>query len=189
MGLFKKLFGDAVDEMKKDGYLGTDTEVTIDYYYNSSSDDKLHYIDTTKEKIASADATIAFSYASGSSALDKENAQFIALHSAMEDAQSSGGKFVLISENLPYDAAIYQQADSIVLAYLGSGLGIDPTDKTGDGSTAINANIIAAIDTVFGANSPVGTLPVNIPRVEENPDGTLYYGTEFIYTRGTGLSY
>ena len=179
----------AVEEMKKAGFIGADTEITIDYYYNSSSDDKLHYTDSTKEKIASADATIAFSYASGSSALDKENPQFIALHSAMEDAKSGGGKFVLISENLPYDAAIYQQADSILLAYLGSGLGIDPTDKTGDASTAINANIIAAIDTVFGANSPVGTLPVNIPKVEENSDGTLYYGSEFLYTRGEGLNY
>ena len=185
----QKTIGYAVEEMKKAGFIAEDSEITIDYYYNSSADDKLHYTDETREKIASADVVISFSYASGSSALDKENPQFIALHSAIEDAHKGGGKFVLISENLPYDAAIYQEADSIVLAYLGSGLGIDPTDKMGDTSSAVNANIIAAIETVFGANSPTGTLPVNIPRVEENTDGTLYYGTEFIYKRGDGLNY
>lgn len=180
----------ALEEMKKQGFIGKETEVTLDYYFNSAADDKLNYTDEIKERVSSADAVIAFSYASGSTALDKENAQFIALHNAIEDVHKGGGKFILVSENLPYDAAIYQDADAIVLAYLGSGLGIDPTDKLKDtGSAAINANIIAAVETIFGANKPVGKLPVNIYVVEEGSDGTLSYGKDYLYERGFGLQY
>lgn len=49
---------------------------------------------------------------------------------------------------------------------------------------ARNANIVAAIETVFGANSPKGHLPVNVPIVAEQPDGTLKYGTSYLYERG-----
>ena len=46
-----------------------------------------------------------------------------------EENYEAGGKFILISENLPYDAAVYQDADAIVLAYLGVGLDVDPTKE------------------------------------------------------------
>ena len=163
----------------------------VEYYYDSSAEVKLHYTDEIRQKIATADYVLAFSYASGSSALDKENPQFIALHEAISDTHKAGAKFVLISENLPYDAAIYKDADAIVLAYLGSGLNIDPTkDKeSSTGMSARNANVVAAIETIFGANTPKGHLPVNIPVVEEAEDGTLKYGTEYLYKRGFGLTY
>ena len=69
---------------------------------------------------------------------------------------------------------------------MGSGTGIDPTMDSAGGSSrqAYNANVIAAVETVFGANDPVGVLPVNIPVIEEAPDGTLKYGTEILYERG-----
>ena len=52
---------------------------------------------------------------------------------------------------------------------------------------AINVNIIAAVETIFGYNSPKGKLPVNIPVVEEKEDGTLEYGTDILYERGFGI--
>lgn len=180
----------SISKMKEEGLIGNDTDVTIDYYYDSSADVKLHYTDEMKEKISSADVVIGLSYASGNSALDEENPQHIAVASAIDEVHKGGGKFILISDNLPYDAAIYQDADAILLAYLGSGLGIDPTDKLVDtGTTAINANVIAAVETIFGANSPKGSLPVNIPKVEEGSDGKLQYGNDYLYERGYGLSY
>ncbi len=180
----------AVQSMKDQGFIAADAEISYDYYYESSGDDRLHYTDEIKEKATAADMVFALSYASGSSALDKENAQFIALHNAISDTHSGGGKFVLISENLPYDAAIYQDADAILLAYLGSALGTDPTEREKDtAKNAINSNIIAAIDTAFGASSPAGILPVNIPKVEENADGSLEYAADYLYERGHSLSY
>ena len=162
----------------------------VEYYYDPTLA-MMHYTEAMRKKISAADYVLAFSYASGSSALNKEDPQFIALHSAMNDTHKAGGKFILISENLPYDAAVYQDADAIVLAYLGSGLNIDPTrDKeSGTGMGARNANVVAAIETIFGANEPKGHLPVNIPVVLENPDGTLEYGTDYLYKRGFGITF
>ena len=162
----------------------------VDYYYDPTLT-MMHYTEAMRKKILAADYVLAFSYASGSSALNKEDPQFIALHNAMADTQEGGGKFILISENLPYDAAVYQDADAIVLAYLGSGLNIDPTrDKESEtGMGARNANVVAAIETIYGANTPKGHLPVNVPVVEESEDGTLKYGTEYLYKRGFGLTF
>lgn len=86
---------------------------------------------------------------------------------------------------------VVKNADAIVLAYMGSALGTDPTDKTdsGSGLKAINANIVAAIETVFGSNEPKGHLPVNIPDITENSDGSLSYSTTNLYDRGFGVTY
>ncbi len=177
-----------LDELKKNGAISVSSAVSVDYYYDST-DSKLNYTDEMKATVSSADIVIGFSHASGSSALDTENPQFIALSSVIEDTHKAGGKFILISQNLPYDAAIYQDADAIILAYLGSGLGINPTEKTdsASGIPARNANIIAAVDTVFGLNDSKGHLPVNIPVVESNADGSLKYGDKYLYERGFGL--
>ncbi len=181
----------AVQELRNEGFLTDDTTVTVDYYYDSSADVKLHYTDEMKKHISEADIVIGFSYTSGNSALNKENPQHVAIQNAIADTHNAGGKFILISENLPYDAAIYKDADAILLAYLGSGLSVDPTkDKeSASGMSARNANVLAAIETVFGASSPQGRLPVNIPVVNEQADGTLKYGKEYLYNRGYGLDY
>ena len=120
--------------MKRVDRIGENTEIFIDYYYNASAEDKLHYTDEMKEKIKAADA--------------------------------------------------------IILAYMGSGLGIDPTEKLNNtGMAAVNANIIAAVETIFGCNRPTGKVPVNIPMVEEDAGGNLSYGTKILYERGFGLVY
>ena len=179
-----------VNELKKNNFIADDANINIDYYYDSSADVQLHYPDDMKEKISSSDIVIGLSYANNNSALDKENPQYIGVSSAIEDTHAAGGKFILLSSNLPYDAAIFTDADAIVLAYMGSGLGTDPTEKTdsGTGMMAMNANIIAAMETIFGANKPQGHLPVNVPEVKENSDGTLIYGDTYLYNRGFGIT-
>ena len=181
----------AMNSLKESGAIGASSDVTVDFYYDSVSDVKLHYTDELKEKIKNAGTVIGFSNASGSSYLNKDNANYIALQTAIEDTHKAGGRFVLISQNLPYDSAVYKDADAIVLAYLSSGLNLDPTEKTesGIGLIARNANILAALDTVFGLNAPKGKLPVNVPVVLEQDDGTLGFGKENLYQRGFGLNY
>lgn len=183
--------GSEMNRLIDDGVISADAAVTVDYYYDSSAEVKFHYTDEVKEKIQNADVVIGFSNASGKAVLNKENVQNKAIQTLIEDTHKAGGRFILISQNLPYDAAVFQDADAIVLAYLGSGLNLDPTEKTesGSGLIARNANIMAAIDTVFGLNKPSGKLPVNIPKVIEQPDGTLAYSKEFLYERGFGLSW
>lgn len=87
-----------------------------------SADVMLHYTDEMKKEISGSDVVISFSYASGNGALDKNSPQYIGITSAINDIHAAGGKFILVSENLPYDAAIYKDADAIVLAYMGSAL-------------------------------------------------------------------
>lgn len=115
---------------------------------------------------------------------------FILLYCNIRNGGNNGIiKFILLSENLPYDAAIYPEADAIVLAYMGVGLDIDPEEKTdsGPGMMAVNANIGAAMETIFGANKARGHLPVNVPEVVKNSDGTLSYGEAFLYERGADI--
>ena len=88
-----------------------------------------------------------------------------------------------------YDAARYQQADAILLAYMGAGLDQGPTGNKTDTAAGSNANTAAALDIIFGAASPQGVLPVNIPAVEAQGDGSYVYSDEILYERGFGLTY
>ncbi len=185
-----KTIGYAIGRMKETGSLAPEAEVSVFYNCDTSDTKKPHYTDEMKRAIREADVVIGFSYAAGKNALDLKDAQSVALHSAIADAHEGGGRFILVSENLPYDAAVYQAADAIVLAYLGAGLNIDPTERSGSaGASAFNANVIAAVETIFGQNKPKGHLPVNLPRAEAGEDGMLRYTGEVLYPRGYGLNY
>lgn len=41
---------------------------------------------------------------------------------------------------------------------------------------------------LFGSNKPQGHLPVNIPDVTENADGSLSYSNTYLYERGFGIT-
>ena len=183
----------AADRLRMNGVIGKDAEVSYAYYYDPSAeeDEMLHYTDEMKELIKDADVVIGISTMYSLDAYADGAPQYMGLHSAIEDVHAGGGSFILISDNLPYDAARFQDADAIMLAYLGSMLSLDPTDPSDNDvdRQAFNANVIAAIDTVFGANTPSGTLPVNIPEILQGDDGTLSYGDTFLYERGYGLTY
>ncbi len=181
----------AVEKMKEDGLINQDALITIDYYYDSSAEgaNQIHVTWETNNAIGGADAVIALVNSTGQSILTKSSYRYTALFEAMERVHANGGKFVIISDNLPYDAARFQDADAILIAYMDSGLGLDPTDLMDSSARpAFNANVIAALETVFGGNNPAGVLPVNIPVIEENADGSLSYGSEYLYKRGFGLT-
>ena len=107
----------------------------------------------------------------------------------MDAAHAAGATFTLMSTNLPYDAARYQGADAILLAYMSSGLGMDPTERGTAGTAgAYNANVVCALEMLFDATQPQGTLPVEIPAVVVADDGTVGYSNEVLYKRGSGLT-
>ena len=182
---------EALDELKGAGLIGGESGISADFYYYSLSNGTLNYTQEMKEKISHADAVIGLSYTVGTTVLNKNGTHYVALKSAMEDVHNGGGKFILLSENLPYDSAVFQDADAIVLSYMGSDPGRDPTRETMSGERVItaNANVIAAVETIFGLNRPKGKLPVNIPVVETTPEGSLKYGDAVLYERGFGLTY
>ena len=183
----------AVRELMSEGLISEDAYdnglITIDYYFTSASAPP-NYSDALKAAISDADAVICLSKTFGASALNKTNPQYIAISTAIEDVHAGGGKFILLSDNLPYDAARYPDADGILLAYMGSGLDTDPTAR-GEAETtpAYNANVIEAIKAAFDDMPPKGVLPVVIPKVGEDAAGNVSFTDETAFERGFGMRY
>ena len=200
----------ALEELKTEGVLDENTyvnnlsagttsgsedatcKVTIDYYrdMSDSKNIKVHITDELKAAIAGADTVAGVSVNWGLSALQPTDVQYQGLSALLEETHGAGGRFVLLSGNLPYDAARYQDADAIMLGYMSTGLGTDPTDRDVEGHTpAYNANMRAAIEAMFDHMPPVGTLPVSIPPVKEDGDKIVFDTENTLYERGYGLRY
>lgn len=170
------------------------TKVTIDYYYDISDADnpKVHYTDELKRAIAEADVVVGMTKNWGVTALQSDNPQYEGMARALSEAHAGGAKFVLLSQNLPYDVARYGDADALVCSYMCSGIDADPTSRQDGSATtgAYNANTIEALQMLFGAYEPTGTLPVNIPAIVEDDKGAVSFDTtQTLYARGEGLSF
>ena len=190
----------AIKDLRARGILSPETRVTAFYYLapenggggnngnkgNSGNDSQLHYTPEMREEILRADAVIGYSHLSGKELPGAGNDSYQALSRAISDVHAGGGRFVLISGNLPYDAAFYPEADAAVLSYMGAGLDIAPetAGPAGTERAAGNANFRAALGKIFGEGEFTGVLPVNIPEILKLPGGTAVYGPRFLYRRG-----
>ena len=75
----------------------------------------------------------------------------------------AGKAVILVSCQLPYDAARFPEADAILLAYWGGIMRDLPAD-----GTAPSTNMPAELLACFGVGEARGRLPVNIPELDEN---------------------
>ena len=92
---------------------------------------------------------------------DPENVSAIFVNKAIKEAHKLGKKVVLISAQLPYDAAYYTVADATLLAYNPSGM----TELPSEGKRPIvkyGANVPAAVYVALGGAKPQGTCPVKL---------------------------
>jgi len=98
---------------------------------------------------------------------------------------AAGGDVAIMSCNLPYDAARYPEADAIVIAWSAKGMSEDP--RVTDGPAAqYGPNMPAALYLMLSPDeTPVGTLPVDIPRLDDAGG----YMDAVLYSRGFGLRY
>lgn len=80
----------------------------------------------------------------------------------IEALHGAGRTAVVISAQLPYDAACYPEADAILLAY-GSGAMKSAPDISGSWAP----NLPSAICAAFGMGTPLGQLPVNLPALDD----------------------
>ena len=100
------------------------------------------------------------------------------LTAALNTAKSSGKSTVLLSLNLPYDSALYKEADAIVCAYQPYGSAYDE-----EGNGPFNLNVATAFYSLYQSAAPQGSLPVNIPEAKERY-GEVEYLKEILYPRG-----
>ncbi|MBQ6208051.1 MAG: glycoside hydrolase family 3 protein [Oscillospiraceae bacterium] len=173
------------------GDKNAETSVIIDCYYATDNGGRLLYSDRLAAAIRNADAAVCLSaVGAGLDALQDDSLPIVGVSRALSDAHKAGTKFVLLSDNLPADAARFQDADAIVCAYLSAGFGVDPTARTSGSENvgAFNANVPAALRAIFGAADMPGTLPISIPVLEKGPDGAWAYGDEILYERGFSAS-
>lgn len=92
---------------------------------------------------------------------DPENVSAIFVNKTIAAAHKLGKKVVLISAQLPYDAAYYTGADATLLAYNPSGM----TELPSEGKRPIvkyGANVPAAVYVALGGAKPQGTCPVKL---------------------------
>ena len=84
----------------------------------------------------------------------------------IEKRHEAGKPVIVISCQLPYDAARFPDADAMILAYCSSSMREVPP-KSGEGS-AYSPNLAAAIMSCFEGNALTGRLPVDIPKLDDS---------------------
>ena len=99
----------------------------------------------------------------------------------IDQVHQDGKKAVLLSLNLPYDAACYPEADAVLCAYQPYGSAHDE-----EGNGPFNLNVAVALCTAFNQTVPSGTLPVNVPEIRVE-DGEITFEEKLLYERGYGL--
>ena len=83
----------------------------------------------------------------------------------IEARHAAGRPVIVVSCQLPYDAARFPDADAILLAYCASPMRVVPP-RSGEGS-AWAPNLPAALCACFGAGEAGGRLPVTLPALDE----------------------
>ncbi|MBQ7637892.1 MAG: glycoside hydrolase family 3 C-terminal domain-containing protein [Clostridia bacterium] len=166
----------AVDKLKSDGVIPNSADI-VRYCYTTTSQDTLN------AQIKKADYVIAISELYSESALSGSTCAF--LDTAISTAHKNGAKFILLSAQLPYDAARFQSADAILLCWSDKGMSEDPRVAGGD-VTGYGPNIPAAVYAAFDSKGgPKGKLPVNIPKLTSG----YKYSSTVLYPFGYGLTY
>lgn len=84
----------------------------------------------------------------------------------IEERHKAGKTSILISCQLPYDAARFQDADAILLTYNSATMREIPPES-GEGSGYV-PNLLAGLLACFGDGKITGKLPVMIPALDEN---------------------
>lgn len=166
----------AVRKLTEDGKLPEGAVVQAYSYYKKTVAEVLPMVE-------GADNVIFMSEVYGASGLKNEVAQ--AADGLADLIHSKGGKFIVMSVSLPYDAARFQKADAIMLAYLPRSMPEDPGDKVKE-IRQYGPNMPVALYMMFSKDdAPTAKLPINIPQL----DSEYNFTDTILYARGYGLTY
>ncbi|MCR4740394.1 MAG: penicillin binding protein PBP4B [Lachnospiraceae bacterium] len=173
----------AVRKLKDEGVLEKDAKVSSECLEDLPEEDR---DDLIERSLSGNDVVIAVSALYGKNELDpsEEDGWCSALYDRLiKRAHEEEKKVVILSAQLPYDAARYQEADAVLCCYNARGMTEIPGDNSGD-TPQYGPNIPAAIYAAFGGCGITGRLPVNIPEL----DAHYGYSDRILYNRGDGIS-
>ena len=165
-----------LEQLINEGKINTVQFKTMHYYPGNYTDEQF------EEAIKDADYVIAITETTSEAKLDPSNWVTSTPTKIVNWSKQWNKPCVLVSIDKPYDVANYPNADTMLAVYGSSGM--DPTEGGKRPTTNYGPNIPAALDIIFGAFDPVGTLPVNIPVITNG----VMSDTEIQYPRGYGLT-
>ena len=149
----------AVNRLMEEGLLGQNVSYRL---LNSDENTPQECVMAARE----ADHVILVStlFSAGEFYPGDNNELYTGIFDQVIDALHEQGKAaILISAFLPYDVARFQEADVILVTYGSSSMRSLP-----EGKSSYSVNIPAAICSLFGEFEPQGSLPVDIPALDEN---------------------
>ena len=141
--------------------------------------------DELKNKIEDSDYVIVISEMGSYSHLNANHWITAGPNSIVDYANELNKDSVIVSVGKPYDVAAHKTSKAEVVVY--GYKGMDPTEADGGltPTQTFGPNIPAAMDVIFGAYEAQGTLPVDIPQVDET--GSIITG-ENAYEYGFGIT-
>lgn len=95
----------------------------------------------------------------------------------IEARHAEGKPVIVVSCQLPYDAARFPDADAVLLTYGSTAMRAIPPASGEDSAYA--PSLPAALCACFGQGEPAGILPVNLPKL----DGQYRLTDEILYER------
>ena len=153
----------AVARLKDEGALPAETDIPVYHLSSMTVGDLKNLVQNTRHIIA-----VSASYSVGSmDPAAKAGADTALIDTVIVMAHAAGNDVTVISAHLPYDAAHYTAADAVVIAYGARGMSEDPRDRDG-GVSQYGPNVPAALYLILSGREMTGTLPVSIPKIDEN---------------------
>ncbi len=166
----------AIGRLRDEGKLAAGTEITVRSIQKKSAEEAIACA-------AGAEHVVIITELGSAAGLDNDSAKTV--DALIENAHRTGADAIIMSCSLPYDAARYQAADAIVIAWSARGMSEDP--RVTDGNVAqYGPSMPAALYLMLSPDeTPEGRLPVNIPKLTDE----RAYADETLYARGFGLRY
>ena len=169
---------EAMDRLVAEGKLAAGSTVEVFSYEHSGRAAMLQVAER-------ADNALILSRCSSVSSLSPQSGSPSAdIDALIDTVHRRGGRAVVLSCYLPYDAARFPTADAILLCYGAGALSENP--RALQYHLASMPNIPAAVYVAFDrGSSPTAKLPVTIPSLDEN----YALSSRVMFLRGFGLGY
>lgn len=154
----------SISRMQEEGTLSEDFDVET-----TSFDDESAASDFN-EQIDEADYVVVYTNMETAEDLREGQYNYDVPQGIFDFAKSEDKATIQVSTNKPYDGTNFSNVDATILSY--GYLGMDPTEGGEEPISTFGPNIPAAVELLFGRKDPKGTLPVDLPVIDDGEMST-----------------